>query len=50
MQAISHGRKLGREVLTAPPLILPLCCPSLLDGFGVEPIYKLACLIVERSK
>ena len=37
MQAISQGRKLSLDVLTAPPLERPLCWASRRTGFGVEP-------------
>lgn len=33
MQAISHGLKLPRLVLTAPPFANPLCCRSRLTIF-----------------
>lgn len=35
---ISQGRKVSRDVRTAPPLDSPLCCFRRRGGFGVEPI------------
>lgn len=46
---ISQGRKVLRDVRTAPPFDMPLCCFKRRGGFGVEPIYRDACRIVERS-
>lgn len=46
---ISQGRRLSRDVRTAPPLASPLCCLSLLGGFGVDPTYIDLLLTVERK-
>lgn len=45
---ISQGRRLSRDVRAAPPLDSPLCCFRRRGGFGVEPMYRDACLTVER--
>jgi hypothetical protein len=36
-QVISHGRSVFLDVLTAPPLAIPLCCFKRLTGCGVLP-------------
>ena len=50
MQVISHGRRLFLEVLTAPPVEIPLCCASLRRGLGVEPMYSDLLLAIERNR
>jgi hypothetical protein len=47
---ISHGLRLFLEVRTAPPVLSPLCCLSLLVGFGVLPTYTDWWRTVERRR
>jgi hypothetical protein len=49
-QVISQGRSESFEVRAAPPIASPLCCRSLLTGFGVLPTYKDWWRTVERSR
>jgi hypothetical protein len=38
MQVTSHGFKVFRDVLLAPPLDSPLCCLTLRSMLGVDPM------------
>jgi hypothetical protein len=46
MQATSHGRYASRDVRTAPPVAMPLCCFHLRRMFGVDPTYGCAVVLL----
>ena len=50
MQVISHGCRWWRAVLAAPPRETPLCWARRRGGFGVDPIYKAVCRIMDRKR
>lgn len=47
---ISHGLRFPLAVRFAPPLVAPLCWARRLAGSGVEPIYREAWRMEERSR